>query len=166
PFASAPWQKLQVFWNCACPALIESGDDGTGFFKFLPAALPPGFCANAEAARSAESATAETDMSAVATRRIRGAPYRYGTRADFMPKPLARAATLPRPAPYSLRKKIFGQRLARHDDRDFLVADERAIVGAASQHVGARIAERDLNRLFAVGRNGRRRPRRSPRRVG
>src|SRR3954469_11735749 len=70
PFASAPWQKRQFFWNTACPALIDSGEDGTGFFRFLPSALPPGFCANADVARSAESAKTETDMSAVVRRRI------------------------------------------------------------------------------------------------
>ena len=45
PFAFAPWQKRQFFWNAACPALIDSGDAATGFFIFFASAFPPGFCA-------------------------------------------------------------------------------------------------------------------------
>src|SRR5262249_20535431 len=45
PLASAPWQKRQFFVNAAWPAAIESADEGTGFFIFLPSSLPPGFWA-------------------------------------------------------------------------------------------------------------------------
>src|SRR5258708_36346272 len=45
PLASAPWQNRQFFWNKACPALMDSGDEATGFFIFLASGLPPGLCA-------------------------------------------------------------------------------------------------------------------------
>src|SRR3954470_10045289 len=48
PFASAPWQKRQFFWNNVWPALIDSGDEATGFFIFCASGLPPGFCAAIE----------------------------------------------------------------------------------------------------------------------
>src|SRR5882672_366625 len=38
PLASAPWQKRQFFWNSACPALIDAGDEAIGFFNFRAAA--------------------------------------------------------------------------------------------------------------------------------
>src|SRR5205823_8352089 len=46
PFASAPWQKRQFFWNSALPASTDSLLGATGFFIFLPASLPPGSCAD------------------------------------------------------------------------------------------------------------------------
>src|SRR4030095_12181050 len=52
PLASAPWQNLQYLPNDAAPALIESGDEATGFLSFLASGLPPGFCALAEMATS------------------------------------------------------------------------------------------------------------------
>src|SRR5439155_1389241 len=45
PFASAPWQNRQFFWNEACPALIDSGDEAIGFFIFFASGFPPGFWA-------------------------------------------------------------------------------------------------------------------------
>src|SRR6266480_6177640 len=45
PFASAPWQNRQFFWKVAWPALIDSGDEATGFFIFFASGLPPGFWA-------------------------------------------------------------------------------------------------------------------------
>src|SRR6185436_13237316 len=50
PFASALWQNRQFFAYSAWPALIDSGDDATGFFIFLASGLPPGVCAATSAA--------------------------------------------------------------------------------------------------------------------
>src|SRR6185369_2581326 len=72
PLASAPWQNRQFFWNAACPALIDSADEATGFFIFLPSALPPGFCAPAETDRSATQQSASAGTTAVDTRRMMG----------------------------------------------------------------------------------------------
>src|SRR5881397_3228059 len=47
PLASAPWQKRQFFWNSACPALIDAGDEAIGFFIVLASGLPPAFWASA-----------------------------------------------------------------------------------------------------------------------
>src|SRR5215472_5585743 len=66
PFASGPWQNRQFFWKSALPAAIDSGVLGTGFFIFLPASLPPGFCASATAAQ----AHTRTAIKAVVTRRM------------------------------------------------------------------------------------------------
>src|SRR5205809_5650481 len=72
PLASAPWQKRQFFWNAACPALIDSGDEATGFFIFLPSGLPPGFCAPTDTVRSAIQESASAGIRAVDTRRMIG----------------------------------------------------------------------------------------------
>src|SRR6478736_4302673 len=64
PLASAPWQNRQFFWNAACPALIDSGDEATGFFIFLPSGLPPGFCAPADAVTQTAAATTSAGMTA------------------------------------------------------------------------------------------------------
>src|SRR3954468_2805394 len=70
PFASAPWQKRQFFWKSAPPALIDSGDDATGFFNFFPSGLPPGFCAPAVTVIRATQESASAGMRAVDTRRM------------------------------------------------------------------------------------------------
>src|SRR6185503_19278362 len=67
PLASALWQKRQYFWNDACPALIEAGEEATGFFSFLASGLPPGVCADAEAPASATHASASSGISPVVT---------------------------------------------------------------------------------------------------
>src|SRR5476651_453642 len=70
PLASVPWQKRQFFWNAACPALIDSGDEATGFFIFLPSGLPPGFCAPTDTVMRATHESASTEITAVDTRRM------------------------------------------------------------------------------------------------
>src|SRR4029077_13716994 len=70
PLASALWQKRQFFWKRACPALIDSGDEATRFFIFLPCSLPPRFCAEAGAASRTMSARADVAKTAVVRRRI------------------------------------------------------------------------------------------------
>src|SRR5471030_3116336 len=70
PLASVPWQKRQFFWNAACPALIDSGDEATGFFSFLPSGLPPGFCAPAVTVMRATHASACAGMRTVEIRRM------------------------------------------------------------------------------------------------
>src|SRR5437773_4513262 len=60
PFASAPWQNRQFFWNATCPALIEPGDDAIGFLSFLASGLPPGFCAARPAVTRNAHASAAT----------------------------------------------------------------------------------------------------------
>src|SRR5260370_14407210 len=70
PLASAPWQKRQFFWNAACPALIDSGDEATRVFLFLPSGLPPGFCALAVTVISATQDSANNETRAVGTRRM------------------------------------------------------------------------------------------------
>src|SRR6476619_610189 len=70
PLASALWQNLQFFWNAACPALIDSGDEATGFFIFLPSGLPPGFCARIVTLASATQDNASAGIRAVDTRRM------------------------------------------------------------------------------------------------
>src|SRR5436190_19901402 len=93
---------------------------------------------------STASATAEAGMSAVVKRRI-------------VMKLLWLMST----------ETCFGnRRSACDDDRQLVVGDERAVVGAAAQHVGARLAEADGDRLLAVGRDRRGGPLRRPRRVG
>src|SRR5215471_2436228 len=62
PFASAPWQNLQYLPKAAAPALIESGEEATGFFSFFPSSLPPGFWARADTATSETTETAIIDM--------------------------------------------------------------------------------------------------------
>src|SRR5438067_6659604 len=181
PCASAPWQKRQFFWKTACPALIDSGDDATGFLSFLPASLPPGFCAaEADASRRANVKPGMI-AKAVVTRRMftRLLYLRKNIGADSMPKAARRAGRTPSPAAYRTRNIAFGERKGRkdgkaredtrsagHDDRDFLVGHERAVVGAAAQDVGAGLAEAHGDRLTAVGGNRRRRPLRRPRGVG
>src|SRR5262245_49621333 len=59
PLAFAPWQNRQFFWNAAWPALIDSGDDVTGFFIFFASGLPPGFCAATPTVRTNAHAHAE-----------------------------------------------------------------------------------------------------------
>src|SRR5260221_12183318 len=84
--------------------------------------------------------------------------------ADSMPKAARRAGRTPTRMPYTARKPRFrGPSSAGHDDRDFLVGHERAVVGAAAQHVGAGLAEAHGDCLTAVGGNRRRRPLRRPR---
>src|SRR5437764_11867266 len=120
PFASAPWQKRQFFWNSAWPALIDSGDEATGFFIFLPASLPPGFCA-ATSAPPRTNAAQSTDR----RRMIRESPvvmeapdsHIAGTRAQQISAPLGRVVAVPDP-PFDLE--------ARHEDGEhFEEADER-----------------------------------------
>src|SRR5262245_27563735 len=70
PFASALWQNLQYLAYDAAPALIESGDDATGFFSFLPASLPPGSCADAERPTSTPNASIAVNRIPFDTRRM------------------------------------------------------------------------------------------------
>src|SRR5260221_2922874 len=169
PCASAPWQKRQFFWKIACPALIDSGDDVTGFLSFLPASLPPGFCAAEAGASRTANVKAGMMAKAVVTRRMftRLLYLRKNIGADSMPKAARRAGRTPTRMPYTARKPRFrGPSSAGHDDRDFLVGHERAVVGAAAQHVGAGLAEPHGDWLTAVDGNRRRRPLRRPRGVG
>src|SRR5437762_672782 len=100
PFASALWQNRQFFWNSACPALIDSGDDGTGFFMLLPSALPPGFCAETGAASSVASTSADVAMSAVEKRR------RIGQRSPLSMRIIEVPILCQRPA--RLQRAVFG----------------------------------------------------------
>src|SRR6478609_3382743 len=70
PLASAPWQKRQFFWNTPCPALIDSGDEATGFFIFLPSGLPPGFCAPTVTVIRAAQDNTNAGIRTVDTRRM------------------------------------------------------------------------------------------------
>src|SRR5580765_6833 len=144
PFASAPWQKRQFFWNSACPALIDSGDVATGFFIFLPSGLPPGFCAPACAVITATQASASTGIEVVKMRGIRkSSPWAGGFYAISFHDALVVWS--------------WG-----HDDRDFLVRHQRPVVRAAAEHVSAWLAEGDMDRHFAVLWQFRRRPERRP----
>src|SRR2546430_3926436 len=162
PCASAPWQKRQFFWNSACPALIDSGDEATGFLSFLPSGLPPGFCAaDADANRTA-SAKAEMDARTVVTRRMLTgllclvACHWQIARCRFYAKGGPACSTHAGAERLPDAKGRFGKSRTStgDDDRHFLVGDQRAIVGAAAEHVGAWLAEAHLDGLFAVGRNG------------
>src|SRR5581483_4932943 len=163
PFASGPWQNRQFFWKIALPAATDSGVAGTGFFIFLPSALPPGFCARATAAHAHTS----TPISPLVIRRIGfdllvvlvGVPILCQTTP---PKQRSFGGWIPADG-YAIRKIV--RRLPRDDDRHLVVADERAVVGAAAQHVGARLAEGDLHGHLAVGRQRGGNPDRRPRRV-
>src|SRR3954465_2799335 len=70
PLALQPWQNRQFFWNPARPALIDSGDEATGFFIFLPSGLPPGFWAPTITVASATKDSANAGIRAVDTRRM------------------------------------------------------------------------------------------------
>src|SRR5262247_809905 len=70
PFASALWQNLQYLPNAAAPALIDSGDDATGFFNFFPASLPPGSCAEAERPTSTTHVRMTRNRKPFGTRRM------------------------------------------------------------------------------------------------
>src|SRR6266850_40210 len=129
PLASAPWQKRQFFWNSACPALIDAGDEAIGFFNFWASGLPPGFCA--------------TGLTMI---RVTGL------------RPLWRVTKIET----RFRVVLSSRSSARHDDRDLLVRHEGAVIRAAAQHVGARLAECDLNRLLPVLRKLGRSPERRP----
>src|SRR3954469_8494371 len=81
PLASAPWQKRQFFWNSAAPALIDSGDDATGFFIFLPSGLPPGFCAPTVTVIRAAQDSTNAGIRTVDTRRMMNVLLNYGRQA-------------------------------------------------------------------------------------
>src|SRR6185436_3025772 len=130
PFASAPWQKRQFFWNRAFPEAIDAALDATGFFIFFASALPPGFCAPAgnDANAIHPNTTAENT-----TRRMMARLLLAMTRTWlpnlmlFSRESLQRKGTA-KAAPY-VRQRTATISSAHDDDGDVLARDQRAVVG-------------------------------------
>src|SRR5436190_20601744 len=91
PFASALWQKRQFFWKSAWPALIDSGEEATGFFNFFPASLPPGFCV----ARIAAEAITIAAMTIADVRRMMSRILTHLSRGLQRSSPLGRVVAVP-----------------------------------------------------------------------
>src|SRR4029453_14915496 len=151
PLASVPWQNLQYLPKDAAPALIESGDDATGFLIFLPSGLPPGFCALADRATSETIEMAIIDMKQF---RRMAVFVSFRNERPILTQPLRVA-----------QPRGGGGVSPPGGDLDFFVCDERAVVGAASQHVGAGRVEADVHFRPAVRRQFGRGPQWRPRRV-